>query len=200
MILIYLYLDEVGEVSTMIVGHSDSKRCLAHASSTSFQRLLFCHRFPVRAVERFAGPFDHKLANTIIVLGNKVNASRCCYAVSRLMPATQLDPVTPFVNAQKIAATLGSSARLLEQDGIGVSGLILSYNDVPDVLDCQSSIRHSLRIQIVPRKLLGTTFCMGRYVNLAHDTVYLFANQYRSSLKKAKYVLRIRHCFLRTIR
>ena len=116
------------------------------------------------------------------------------------MPATQLDPVTPFVNAQKIAATLGSSARLLEQDGIGVSGLISSYNDIPDVLDCQSSIRHSLRIQIVPGKLLVTTFCMGRYVDFAHDTVYLFGNQYCSCLKKAKYVQRIRHCFLRTIR
>ncbi|KIJ54261.1 hypothetical protein M422DRAFT_775419 [Sphaerobolus stellatus SS14] len=63
--------------------------------------LFNCHRFPVRAVERFTGPFNAKLANPILIIGNKA------------------DPKTPFGNARKIAAALGPSARLLEQDGFG---------------------------------------------------------------------------------
>ncbi|KIJ35405.1 hypothetical protein M422DRAFT_34658 [Sphaerobolus stellatus SS14] len=60
-----------------------------------------CHRFPVRAVERFTGPFNSTLANPIIIIGNKA------------------DPRTPISNARKIAAALGPFARLLEQDGFG---------------------------------------------------------------------------------
>ncbi|KIJ35882.1 hypothetical protein M422DRAFT_261837 [Sphaerobolus stellatus SS14] len=68
--------------------------------------LLFnCHLFPVRAVERFTGPFNAKLENPILVIGNKG------------------DPKTPFQNAKKIADMLGPSAGLLEQDGFGHTSL-----------------------------------------------------------------------------
>ncbi|KAF8588805.1 hypothetical protein K439DRAFT_1613302 [Ramaria rubella] len=66
---------------------------------------FFCHRFPARAVERFTGPFNHKLANPIIVIGNKA------------------DPATPLANAQKVAQALGDSARLLVQNSLGHSSL-----------------------------------------------------------------------------
>ncbi|KIJ31436.1 hypothetical protein M422DRAFT_36207 [Sphaerobolus stellatus SS14] len=64
-----------------------------------------CHRFPVRAVERFTGPFNSTLANPILIIGNKA------------------DPRTPISNARKIAAALGPFARLLEQDGFGHTSL-----------------------------------------------------------------------------
>ncbi|KIJ48997.1 hypothetical protein M422DRAFT_45262 [Sphaerobolus stellatus SS14] len=67
--------------------------------------LFTCHRFPVRAVERFTGPFNAKLANPILIIGNRA------------------DPRTPISNARKIAAALGSSARLLEQNGFGHTSL-----------------------------------------------------------------------------
>ena len=35
----------------------------------SIQAGLYCHRWPVRAVERYAGPWDKKLSNTILVIG-----------------------------------------------------------------------------------------------------------------------------------
>ncbi|KAF8529753.1 TAP-like protein-domain-containing protein [Hysterangium stoloniferum] len=69
-----------------------------------------CHRFPIRAVERFTGPFNKKLANTILVIGNRA------------------DPITPIFNARKIATTLGESARLLEQDGFGHTSMAQNSN------------------------------------------------------------------------
>lgn len=30
---------------------------------------LYCHRWPVRAVERYTGPWNSKLSNTILVIG-----------------------------------------------------------------------------------------------------------------------------------
>jgi len=65
------------------------------------------HRWPPRAVERFQGPWNHKLANKILVIGNKG------------------DPITPLANAKKVAELLGPrSAVLLERDGYGVSVLV----------------------------------------------------------------------------
>ncbi|KAF8529756.1 hypothetical protein BU17DRAFT_79858 [Hysterangium stoloniferum] len=69
-----------------------------------------CHRFPTRAVERFTGPFNKKLANTILVIGNRA------------------DPVTPIFNARKIVTALGESARLLEQDGFGHTSMAQNSN------------------------------------------------------------------------
>jgi hypothetical protein len=58
-------------------------------------------------VERFQGPWNHKLANKILVIGNKG------------------DPITPLASAKKVAELLGpGSAVLLERDGYGVSVLV----------------------------------------------------------------------------
>lgn len=75
----------------------------------------FCHRFPIRASERFTGPFNHELAFPILVIGNEA------------------DPVTPFIGAQKIANLLGSSARLVKQDGFGHTSIAMNS-------DCTQSI------------------------------------------------------------
>ncbi|CAE6506642.1 unnamed protein product [Rhizoctonia solani] len=61
----------------------------------------FCHRWPVRAAERYAGPWNKTLSNPILVIGNTA------------------DPVTPYMNAKWVADTLGSSAVLIEQGGYG---------------------------------------------------------------------------------
>ncbi|KAI5830337.1 alpha/beta-hydrolase [Schizophyllum commune Tattone D] len=60
-----------------------------------------CYAWPVRAVERWAGPWNNKLSNPMLVIGN------------------QADPVTPFKNAKQIADQLGDSAVLIEQGGYG---------------------------------------------------------------------------------
>ncbi|CAE6465220.1 unnamed protein product [Rhizoctonia solani] len=62
---------------------------------------LYCHRWPVRAVERYTGPWNKKLANPILVIGNEA------------------DPVTPYISAKKVADALGDSAILIEQDDYG---------------------------------------------------------------------------------
>ncbi|KAG8775489.1 hypothetical protein FRC12_001446 [Ceratobasidium sp. 428] len=62
---------------------------------------LYCHNWPVRAVERFTGPFNKTLSNKIIVFGNEA------------------DPSTPFVSAKNVADALGDSAILIEQDDFG---------------------------------------------------------------------------------
>ncbi|CAE7050036.1 unnamed protein product [Rhizoctonia solani] len=62
---------------------------------------LYCHRWPVRAVERYTGPWNKKLANPILVIGNEA------------------DPVTPYKSAKKVADALGDSAILIEQDDYG---------------------------------------------------------------------------------
>ncbi|CAE6451037.1 unnamed protein product [Rhizoctonia solani] len=61
----------------------------------------FCHHWPVRAVERYAGPWNKTLSNPILVIGNTA------------------DPATPYQNAKWVADTLGSSAVLIEQGGYG---------------------------------------------------------------------------------
>lgn len=38
----------------------------------SFQPVHYCHLWPFRAVERFSGPWDHKLKTPILVIGNHV--------------------------------------------------------------------------------------------------------------------------------
>ena len=86
------------------------------------QGRIFCHRFPAsaRTVERFTGPFNHKLAHPILVIGNEVKVISCVYT-SHVDKIYQADPTTPLANAQTVAATLGDSARLLVQNGLGVS-------------------------------------------------------------------------------
>ncbi|KAG8790262.1 hypothetical protein FRC12_012378 [Ceratobasidium sp. 428] len=62
---------------------------------------FYCHHWPVRAVERFTGPWNSKLSNPILVIGNEA------------------DPVTPFRSAKAVADALGDSAILIEQDDYG---------------------------------------------------------------------------------
>lgn len=68
---------------------------------------LWCRdvgRWPVRAVERYHGPWNRKLVNKILIIGNKA------------------DPITPLGSAKQLAELLGpKSAVLLERDGYGVS-------------------------------------------------------------------------------
>ena len=60
----------------------------------------------MRAVERYQGPWNRKLSNKVLVIGNKG------------------DPITPLVSAKKLAELLGpQNALLLERDGYGVSSL-----------------------------------------------------------------------------
>ncbi|KAH9915959.1 alpha/beta-hydrolase [Epithele typhae] len=60
-----------------------------------------CDFWPVRAVERYQGPFNKTLASPILVLSNV------------------FDPITPLAGAQEIITLLGSQARLITQQGIG---------------------------------------------------------------------------------
>ncbi|KAI5892383.1 alpha/beta-hydrolase [Schizophyllum commune H4-8] len=69
-----------------------------------------CYAWPVRAVERYSGPWNNKLSNKILVIGN------------------QADPVTPFRNAKQVADQLGESAVLIEQSGYG-HGSIAEYSN-----------------------------------------------------------------------
>ena len=67
-------------------------------------------RWPARAVERYKGPWNRKLANKILIIGNKG------------------DPITPLASAKKLAELLGPrSAVLLERDGYGVSLVIFTF-------------------------------------------------------------------------
>ncbi|KAI9058622.1 alpha/beta-hydrolase [Trametes sanguinea] len=61
----------------------------------------YCPFWPVRAVERYQGPFNKTLANKVLVVSNKY------------------DPVTPLANAQALVDILGDQARLVVQDGFG---------------------------------------------------------------------------------
>ncbi|CEL58766.1 Putative hydrolase Mb2247c OS=Mycobacterium bovis (strain ATCC BAA-935 / AF2122/97) GN=Mb2247c PE=3 SV=1 [Rhizoctonia solani AG-1 IB] len=70
----------------------------------------FCHRWPVRAVERYTGPWNKTLSNPILVIGNEA------------------DPVTPYINAKSVADALGSSAVVIEQGGYGHPSLNMPSN------------------------------------------------------------------------
>ncbi|KDN35450.1 hypothetical protein RSAG8_11588, partial [Rhizoctonia solani AG-8 WAC10335] len=71
---------------------------------------MFCHHWPVRAVERFTGPFNHTLRNKIMVIGNLA------------------DPITPFISAKAVADGLGDSAVLLKHNGYGHTSLYMHSN------------------------------------------------------------------------
>ncbi|CAE6409120.1 unnamed protein product [Rhizoctonia solani] len=70
----------------------------------------YCHHWPVRAVERYTGPWNKKLSNPILVIGNEA------------------DPITPYVSAKHVADALGSSAVLIEQDDYGHASLAMHSN------------------------------------------------------------------------
>ncbi|KAH7335772.1 TAP-like protein-domain-containing protein [Rhizoctonia solani] len=71
---------------------------------------MYCHHWPVRAVERFTGPFNHTLKSKIMVIGNLA------------------DPITPFISAKAVADGLGDSAVLLKHNGYGHTSLYMHSN------------------------------------------------------------------------
>ena len=76
--------------------------------SIANHQFRFSHvgRWPVRAVERYQGPWNRKLANKVLVIGNKG------------------DPITPLASAKKLVELLDpKKAVLLERDGYGVNSL-----------------------------------------------------------------------------
>jgi pimeloyl-ACP methyl ester carboxylesterase len=66
-----------------------------------------CATWPVVTNERYAGPWDRKSANTVLVVG------------------TYFDPATPYVFAQRATAELGN-ARLLSLNGYGHTSILSS--------------------------------------------------------------------------
>ncbi|KAF8598570.1 hypothetical protein BDV93DRAFT_609757 [Ceratobasidium sp. AG-I] len=75
-----------------------------------FSGEMYCHHWPSRAVERFTGPFNHKLANKILVIGNLA------------------DPITPYISAKRVADALGDSAVLIKHLGYGHTSLVMNSN------------------------------------------------------------------------
>ncbi|KAF8518940.1 Alpha/Beta hydrolase protein [Hysterangium stoloniferum] len=63
--------------------------------------LDLCHHWTPRETERFTGPFNHSLSNTILIVGNTA------------------DPITPGVNAKAVNEMLKDDSRLIIQDGSG---------------------------------------------------------------------------------
>ncbi|KAH9851187.1 TAP-like protein-domain-containing protein [Lenzites betulinus] len=60
-----------------------------------------CPFWPVRAVERYQGPFNKTLANKVMVVSNT------------------FDPATPLSGAKDVASLLGESATLVQQNAFG---------------------------------------------------------------------------------
>ena len=87
----------------------------------------YCSFWPDRAVERYTGPWNKKLANPILVTGNTVSASRYVIfrrTLTRVVCARspgQYDPVTPFWQAKSLARNFGDQAALVRMNGFGVS-------------------------------------------------------------------------------
>ncbi|KAG8714985.1 hypothetical protein FRC09_017048 [Ceratobasidium sp. 395] len=77
---------------------------------------FYCHKWPVRAVERYTGPWDNTLKNKIIVIGN------------------EFDPITPFRSAESVAAALGDSAVLVQQKDYGHTSLAMHSNCTFNIL------------------------------------------------------------------
>lgn len=82
----------------------------------------YCPFWPVRAVERYQGPFNKKLSNKVLIVSNLVSALLDIIITSLLIPdrITSSIPVTPLNAAQALADTLGDSATLVVQEGFGV--------------------------------------------------------------------------------
>lgn len=62
-----------------------------------------CHLWPVRAVERYFGPWDRKPANPVLLVGNTLN------------------PLNGIGHARRVAEQMGDNAVLIEQEGLAGS-------------------------------------------------------------------------------
>ncbi|QRV77166.1 hypothetical protein RhiJN_05181 [Ceratobasidium sp. AG-Ba] len=62
---------------------------VSHMFGATWFSFHFCHRWPVRAVERYTGPFNKNLSSPVLVIG------------------IEADPATPFVSAKRLRMHLG---------------------------------------------------------------------------------------------
>lgn len=65
----------------------------------------YCPFWPVRAVERYNGPFNKTLKNPVLLIGDEA------------------DPATPFVGAQAVANVMGDNAVLVKENSFGHTSL-----------------------------------------------------------------------------
>ncbi|RDX55206.1 alpha/beta-hydrolase [Lentinus brumalis] len=83
-------------------GIIDTTRNISHMFGSYWpSQAYLCAFWPVRAVERYKGPWNKKFANKIIVASNVY------------------DPVTPLASAEETARELGEDAVLVRQNGFG---------------------------------------------------------------------------------
>ncbi|KAI8974213.1 TAP-like protein-domain-containing protein [Trametes punicea] len=77
-------------------------RTASHLFSATWPNpFQYCPFWPVRAVERYQGPFNKTLANKVLVISNTY------------------DPATPLAGARALVDLLGDNARLAVQNGFG---------------------------------------------------------------------------------
>ncbi|KAG8698244.1 hypothetical protein FRC09_007334 [Ceratobasidium sp. 395] len=110
---------------------------------------FYCHHWPVRAVERYTGPWNSKLSNPVLVIGNEA------------------DPITPFRSAKSVADALGDSAVLVEQDDYGHSSLAMhsdcANNNNSSSTDMQSQLD---KTQARVRQLFGAIIALASALGL----------------------------------
>ncbi|KAH9886730.1 alpha/beta-hydrolase [Cubamyces lactineus] len=83
-------------------GIISSSRTGSHLFTSIWPNMFqYCPFWPVRAVERYEGPFNKTLANKILVISNTY------------------DPITPVSGARALVELLGDDATLVLQDGFG---------------------------------------------------------------------------------
>ncbi|KAH9892884.1 alpha/beta-hydrolase [Cubamyces lactineus] len=89
-------------MSDVFRGIISSSRTASHLFSSVWPNPFgYCPFWPVRAVERYQGPFDKKLANKILVLSNTY------------------DPITPVSGARALVELLGEGGTLVLLNGFG---------------------------------------------------------------------------------
>lgn len=83
----------------------------------------YCPFWPARAVERYTGPFNKKLANKVLIANNRVSLffPSPSYRFGLADERNQLDAATPLKGAQALSKIMGDNAALVVQEGIGVS-------------------------------------------------------------------------------
>ncbi|KAF8913421.1 hypothetical protein CPB85DRAFT_1434058 [Mucidula mucida] len=136
-----------------------------------FLQYHICHMWPVRAKERFQGPFNQKLANPILVIGNTA------------------DPITPFIDAQLTAEELGDSAILIKQNGFGQSActheIIRNFfvygthptgeDTICEVQDMQVFSTKNISTSDIAAHLATTNGVAASYENTNTKTAYVIA-------------------------
>lgn len=83
----------------------------------------FSSFWPVRSVEQLPPYSPKQLKYPVLVIGNTVRAFRANSLSCADHADFQLDPVTPLVNAEKVASLLGDDGFLIERLGFGHSAL-----------------------------------------------------------------------------